>query len=849
MKHLPIALLCGAVLVAVVGLGGAQLWSVGVAAALLWLAGAAFLWPRRAAQVTYSRALLYTAGLAFFALGAMALLQLVPLPLGLLAKLGPLTARHYEESWRLAFDAAAPSPRALSVALSLSADRAARWLTLALGAWVGAFMLMRSPAQQQLRLGVLSVGGASALLGALNLLMAKGGFFGLYHAQIPMRSVSTFVNNNHSASLYGLCALVALIVMLRSSRGTQQGRAFLGYGLLSLIFLGLTIWHESRLVNLAVMVGAAWIILGTIKRSDRLNALIASGRMPSVNAERALLSVVITSGVIAVMLALVDGRLISALAPDALARHLMVVGALKLSASAWLMGTGAGSVGQLIYPQLDWAQLASATIPVAENELAEWAMTMGYPAAIIAASALWAQLPLSLPILDRDTGRISSSRANAVGLWCYMALIAMFHFPSFIMGVGLPALLVCGATFIRGQRREIEGAPSRFSPTARTTGAKLLIKHAMLGAVVAAAFALSFKPASPPASALPPTSSALAASLYDAPADAEHFAQLARDEIKAKRPEHAVRYAERAYALKPQAHLSFLLAHAQAEAGELEQAKATYTTLFHTFKTPVQPLWLTVMLHDLRDAEARAQVLLAAPEHLWKGAAELLLTRQSKDAAFELLSALIASAPHRALGYELLIRAYQRAGMHEVASLWASLMLEAKLEPKAPGEALAHRLLVESLVAQGLHEEAWEALQVALSAYPSDKSLLLLQIRSLPSSPDVQTITRVERAVQQLCMISVESDERFACTRAKAWLYKQRGEQSKYDAAILELLYEHADASALVQDALATKRCLKLKSIAQSYTRAHAKAAPKSPTARAVLLLDRGVKRCFSVKP
>lgn len=844
-------MLCGALLISVCLLGAVH-WPVVIGlAALIWGAGALHLMQRRAHKGQGHSGVLTPATLAFSILGFGALLQLIPLPLGAQQALGLPQAELYINSWSLVFGQAPTTPRPLSLDPAASADRALRWLTLASALFVSAQLLGRPGYGRIIKLAVLGVGAVAFGLGVADHLIGQPEFLGLYKAQVPSRGLSPFVNPNHSAAFYGLCSIAALSGLLKQDDERVASWMRLVWGLGAVGFGLLSVIHDSRSVWIALSLSLSIIMIGFIFSSTRSRDLLERLARPSAQARSLTVGGILVAGLGALVALLASGALIPLASADALARAQVIRAAFTTSSKFWTFGAGAGAVEQVIYPTIDWHQLASATIPVAENELAEWAMTMGWPLALLATLGFIAYLRHALPLIDQGQRRLRTTRQSALALWIYLALVAMFHFPFMALGVGLPALVLLEGSIVRAAR------PSKTSSQTPTESARQGVKlswrgqlvwHSVMGVMLIIAIALGAHHRLPELKrqdAQPLDPSHIKTHLLARPADSSIFSALATDALAHGSPDDALKYAQRAFALQPQAHRQLLVAHCLARSGKLPEAIASYGQLFDgTFKS-LNEDWVVFLLNDVNAALGRADALKRADERLWRLAARHILAKQGQDQTLEFLSALVEQSPTQEAAYDLLIRQYIGAKLYDLAELWARLMSEAPLSGGERAQARGHVLLIHTLMAQDRADEAQLALEQALKRFPKDNALLLMRLKTLKREPTPDDITRIERAHSALCATTTDRDAALACDRAKAWLYVQRGEEARADQALVALLYDHAFASDLIREYLKRRKCLKLKSLATQYGASRVKGkALDAAQRRAQAQLEQASKRC-----
>src|SRR5690606_6879029 len=143
------------------------------------------------------------------------------------------------------------------------------------------------------------------------------------------------------------------------------------------IFTAACMAHESRAVALTLGVSAALASVTFARQQPQVRRALSAWMARPARARAAFLLGLTTLttalawrlGVIATFWgwALSEGE----------ARFLVMEAALRRSADFWQVGAGAGAVRHVLYPALDWSRMHSATIPVVENEWAEWLLCLG----------------------------------------------------------------------------------------------------------------------------------------------------------------------------------------------------------------------------------------------------------------------------------------------------------------------------------------------------------------------------------------------------------------------------------------------------------------------------------------
>lgn len=201
---------------------------------------------------------------ALLAVNAATLLQLVPLPQGLVGLLAPQTAALYRaagaEGW-----------------IPLSLDAAATWAQA--GKWLGwiclfAVLQHRAGESKRARRRILAcIAGSAAVAAVLGIghwaVGEKESFLGLYRFAQPRPVLSSFGNPNHAAGFLNLGGLVALGLAAHAERTRLRA----AWGIAFLLCVGASILTASRGGAMALLAGLLLLpILGWGSRERRANS-------------------------------------------------------------------------------------------------------------------------------------------------------------------------------------------------------------------------------------------------------------------------------------------------------------------------------------------------------------------------------------------------------------------------------------------------------------------------------------------------------------------------------------------------------------------------------------------------
>lgn len=745
----------------------------------------------------------------FLILGGAALLQLVPLPPVMHRLLNPEGHEAFTLGWRALFEADAPSAwRALSLDPWASADRALRWFALALFALAAANLGGRhTPARAAM--GVVALGALSVLAALARALVWPDDphtYWGVVETVAPIPTLSTFINVNQGASLLGASALCAVWLASRAKQGRWRAfwvAAALATGAACAAFGSLGVF-----VALAVT-GAAWV------------ALVFGAR-----AGAAAVGFLSLAGWSTWRFALSDH------ATSASTRGGLYEAAARASLDFWPAGAGAGAVDRVIVPYAP-AILSGNDAPHVENELLEWALTMGWPItlAVVAAFALMVREAWRLA---RASGPSWSAppREHAVAFLAttYVASIAMFHFPFFVMGLGAPLVVFIAAALAR-------------KTPGRPRAARVMLALGGLGALTAGALALSGE--APTDRALmgieEPARALVEARARRLPTEPALYRGAARREGALGNWARAATLTERAFALepRPRVRVAHALALAQSRAPD-ERVLELLSPLFSPEPIPGASRLLEPLLTALPDPARRAQLFRAADSRLLAAVTSAVAAREGERAVETFLVELVAARPEDVDVMVALARFYRATERAEVAEFWVRSALA-----RAPSDGALHAQLVRLLQGAGRRDAADAHLWATLERAPDLPELHPLAMgwwmrHMFDDALTDERVRTLKRARASACVGESSRGIARACSLFSAWSLERGGDLERARS-----LYERASRRFDTPDYLAEflarhARCLELKRLVVSW-------APRDPddadAARA--RIERHLKRCY----
>ncbi len=741
-----------------------------------------------------------TLGLALFAM--ICLLQVVPVP-GLLQRLlNPVGYAAYVESWQLALPGQEVSTdwRSLSLEPQKTAASGLRWLTLVFFAVMVANIGFSRSLWRKLLWTVMASGAVVWAIGLVQDVLGTNLFLGFYKAEIPVLSLSTFVNSNHAAVFFGLVSLAAFAFVMQEYRDrVVQTIAAAVIGILALVLMAI---HQSDGTELAYALGLLIIGAGLSLRMGAAQA--ARRRLMELSWVQwtALLTTLAGATVLFSWMMGSDwfvekfensdfGRWLD---DKGRGRWYMIRAALSGARDYWRFGSGSGSLELTLPPYVDWGVLRSGMTATIENEPVEWLMTMGVLATLVGGGLLLSGLWFGRRGLS---GYEKGARyITAFGMSLYMLIVAMFHFPFYVLGLVLPFVVMVEYA---SAPRKVSGKTGQLR--ADSAGHVYLSHRAgwwLIGAgavawvvlVVSCFFAYDFDKPATFTEGERPVATSVERWVKILPTDSELFARLSIYERGQSNFERAAELADRAYVLLPNSrHLLFRArAHARVKSEnsvkDRPETIALYQELFRQdrFADATQSWIDSFMIHDVRRAKARADVLSEAPPVTWIYAADRILASKGQMAAVDFCIELIERFPESVEAHLAMIRIYERSKLPGLAELWARVLVSKNLLGLPDESPPGYQELIGLLVAQNNRDEAWKLLQGAAEMNVLDGALLGHVLALRPKNPADATkeqVRLIEHAHGKYCASPIVEQRLRTCWDGESWLHELRGHEAE----------------------------------------------------------------------
>lgn len=745
-----------------------------------------------------------TLGLAFFCL--VCLLQVVPVP-GLIQRLlNPAGYAAYVESWQLALPGQEVSTgwRSLSLEPQKSAASGLRWLSLVFFAVMVANIGFSRGLWRRLLWTVMASGAVIWGIGLVQNALGTNLFLGFYKAEIPILSLSTFVNSNHAAVFFGLVSLAAFAFVMQEYRErVVQTIAAAVIGIVSLVLMAI---HQSDGTELAYALGLL-VIGGGL--SLRMGAAQAARRRLMELSWAQWTALLTTLGGATVLFAWMMGSdwFVEKFEESDFGRWLddkgrgrwfMIRAALSGARDYWRLGSGSGSLELTLPPYVDWGVLRSGMTATIENEPVEWLMTMGVLVTLIGGGLLLSGLWFGRRGLS---GYEKGARyIAAFGMSLYMLIVAMFHFPFYVLGLVLPFIVMVeyasAPRKVSGRSGRLRSASAGHVYLPHSAGWWLIGGGAVVWTVlfVSCFFAYDFDKSTTFQEAEPPVAASVERWVRTLPTDSELFARLSIYERERGNFERAAELADRAYALLPNSrHLLFRArAHARVKSKEVgknnvkdrPETVALYQELFRNerFADVTQPWIASFMIHDVRTAIARAEVLSQAAPVSWIYAADNIFASKGQMAAVDFCIELIEQFPESVEAHLAMIRIYEKSKLPGLAELWARVLVSKNLPGQPDESPPGYQELIGLLVAQNNREEAWKLLQGAAEMNVLDGGLLghVLALRPKnPADASEEQVRLIEFSHNKYCASPIADARLRACWDGESWLHELRGHKEE----------------------------------------------------------------------
>ncbi len=194
------------------------------------------------------------------------LLQILPLPSGLIQLLSPMTDSFYHETLDSLGLYGQGQWRTLSLDVAETAFAIGGFATLLMLYFLAANLFAHGRAFQRLIVIIASTGFGLAMIGFINKVLGLDSILGLYHFPSPPRFLfSTFINPNHFAGFLGLCFPLQIGLILSS----RQRQTRLLWGVIALITATALVLTLSRGGILATVVGSCLFGLLLLRQQTR----------------------------------------------------------------------------------------------------------------------------------------------------------------------------------------------------------------------------------------------------------------------------------------------------------------------------------------------------------------------------------------------------------------------------------------------------------------------------------------------------------------------------------------------------------------------------------------------------
>ena len=597
----PSILLAIVVLTSPLAIGGVHATT---AAALAALALAGLWWSIASSMGDKPQTSSFVLSIPALACGAMALLcliQLIPVPTSVYRLIQPAGYEAWMANGEVLFGSAPSSGwHLLSLDPGRTTDHALRWTALAATAALAAQVIDRRSSRRRW-LGLLVICGTlAAIAGAAQYLSGTEKMLGFYEAQISARSIAPFVNTNHAAGFYGMMAIIAIAFSVDHLRRSPLKTTFGAIAATAGIILCAAHGSDGALLALVISIGIVTITIltraaPTDDRHKRRRFITLTTLGLFFAAAIALFAIPDEWTVSDEEYGILDET-------SAEIRLHMAHAAIDAATDHPFVGSGAGSVERALPPYLDWHYVGPRTVPTVENEPAEWAMTLGPLAVVIALLAFAIAVFRTAPHVGKRRGR--NGPAYAFALTAFFSTIALFHFPFAAMGLAIPFLVALEACL--SQKRD---GFHRFASRRRLALFALALTLALAGTMMARHYVL-VPGAEDHLDVSDSAEVERAVHLY--PTDGVLMSAISLRARADDDDEQALKIAQRAFELRPHPQQEFLVATSLANLGRHQEAAETYRSLLDNERNRSHNLygWAEPRLrHDLPTAEVRAIAL------------------------------------------------------------------------------------------------------------------------------------------------------------------------------------------------------------------------------------------------
>ncbi len=763
--------------------------------------------------------LLSVPSLAFWLLGIVCLLQIIPLPTRVVEVFNPQRWHHFVAGWKLVFPAI-PVPRSwmpLSLDPAQTADRGLRWMTLALISLIACNHGRQRHAWHQVLRVVTGAGLAVLLVGAAQVFSGTTKVLFVYEPEASLKPFTTFISPNHAAVFFGLCSLCAFALALRSfPRSSKEALLASGAGLALMVAMS-----EQDSVGASIGYWVAMIALfGFFLQSTQSRRLLSEHRARRLSVVLFSLPLVAPLaaflawhfGPRSVSSALMHSTVGQWIRDDGRIRLELMASVLKASADFPILGAGAGATRRVLSPYLDWSKLPPAVVPTIENEPVEWLFHFGWLVAIIAIVLLVMYLVYAFKG-HRRGHRLRYGAALAVGL--FFAFNAQFHFPFFALGIAIPAIAVL----------EVAHSKERGGAEGILRSGHLLVlggwrQWALVGAMaVAGIWFIAANNHFETAGDLPAhegqRQEELNHWLEATPTDARLYAAAAQQASRQGEKSRSIKLAQHAVRLEPTAQMRLFSARTMWKAGREEDALDAYRHVFSPHFPQNLIGWIgKYLVPVVQKPAAIARALGRATPRQWRVAARVIRRDYGEVAVQTFALQLVDGHPTAYEPYRQLIRSYLRTRHFALAELWARMLISRGL--KGADGATGQALLVQAIWEQGGRQRARRLAWKAFEHDPSDEDLAmrLVQYRTKdPKESSQREAAAIGVVVQRFCSHPENNVVLRRCWLAKGWLAERQGRLEDAEYVYERVQRKLGDPESIASFYARQGRCIKLNAL------------------------------------
>jgi len=682
----------------------------------------------------------------FLAFAVVCAVQIVPIPGFLHGTLSPYLSDAVTKGSVVLLGEAHPTHglRFLSADPANTADRAIRWLLLFTTGVAASQLVQR---KRGWKLSLWSVAATTAFvlgIGTLQVIAGSEQIAFFYRPDAGISSLTTFVSTNHAATLYGIGGFAATALWLRTQ--SPLSAESLGSAVLAIAFFGLAIWYESYGVIIAL--GGSLCILLTLK-ADGLEFRGQSIRLGG-SASRIIVLFTTLLALATLTVTLATGTFSPKLSDtSATVRAELIRSALDASVISPWVGHGAGATEYVLPPFVDWSIVPAATIPTIENEPAEWLLEFGIPTATLGVLLLAS----GFMIFARRIRQSSRIRYRiGFSLATFMAVISLFHFPFFALGIAAPATaLLTAALATEPPRSDSESSTNLVVEVGRPHSVLLLVFVTFAGAACAISSG-HLKAELPPVDSTWEDAQPQFDSLLPRRAtDGDLFLRAASIKMRNGHTGSALQAVDRAYKLEPKSTTAAFRAATYARADEKESAVEMFDSIFSgRFLDVPSRIVDAYVVPSMETPQAVAASMKSASLAYWKRGHAAIQATKGPAAAVEFAIEAQGHFEGRFWPYRAIIEGYLDLEQTKLAEFWARNMLENESLSGAP----AYGLLARALDAQGRRGDALRVAADGLHQSGSKTRTSRFFLSRLPPDPrgfETSLVQAVDIASSEVC--------------------------------------------------------------------------------------------------